>query len=373
MKGTIEMNETNEMHQMDDKLRPRVDWKNRILWILLITSFWYMVVCSMPGEILFGSGASPFRGLVDKLGYMKDATHFTLEMYLSTITAFIVIFIYTGVTRRNRFIFRSFLPKFPGNKISRLLQGLLVGFVMNFGCIVCALISGDIKLFLNFTISQLPFYVFALVCVFIQSSTEELWCRGFMQERINVHYPLWVAILVNGVFFALLHVFNPGANVLPIVDIAICGLSFSIAKWYTGSIWFPMGIHTAWNFTQNFLFGLPNSGLVSEASIWGLDAANARDSLMYNVEFGVEGAFPAVVADLLLGVICLALAAKKGRLGELMQKQVTPRMDPAGPQPWEYRIPQDDSGSGSWHYADDLARKNPADPGQTQENDGDQI
>ena len=84
-----------------------------------------------------------------------------------------------------------------------------------------------------------------------------------------------------------------------------------------------MGVHTAWNFTQNFLFGLPNSGLVSEASIWGLDAASARDSLVYNVAFGVEGAVPAVIADALLGIICLVLAARAGRLGELCGRQVT--------------------------------------------------
>ena len=80
-----------------------------------------------------------------------------------------------------------------------------------------------------------------------------------------------------------------------------------------------MGIHTGWNFTQNLLFGLPNSGLVSEASVFGLDAASARNSFVYNVDFGVEGAMPAVLADILLGVICLILAAKQGRLKELTQ------------------------------------------------------
>ena len=78
-----------------------------------------------------------------------------------------------------------------------------------------------------------------------------------------------------------------------------------------------MGIHTAWNFTQNFLFGLPNSGLVSEASVFKMDAINAQSNLIYNYEFGVEGAIPAVLADALLGIICLILAAKKGRLQEL--------------------------------------------------------
>ena len=163
-----------------------------------------------------------------------------------------------------------------------------------------------------------------------------------MYERINVHYPLWVAILVNGCFFGTLHIFNDGAGFLPIFDIVICGLGFSLAKWYTGSIWVPMGIHTAWNFTQNYLFGLPNSGLVSEASVFGLDAANARTSLIYDATFGIEGGVPAVFADAILGIVCLLLAAKKGRLHELTQKQVTPSKDPQGPQPaYEFKEPKE--------------------------------
>ena len=106
------------------------------------------------------------------------------------------------------------------------------------------------------------------------------------------------------------------------------------------------------NFTQNFLFGLPNSGLISEASVFSLDAANAQDSMFYNVAFGVEGAIPAVLADAALGAVCLILAAKQGRLGELKQKQVTPRKDPEGPQPrYEYKNAVDSEAT-KWHYTD---------------------
>lgn len=327
--------------------KPKVDWKNRIIWIVLVTMFWYVLVFSSISSILFDSGLSPLWHME-----LSGPVKFTLIYYLSTIVELIGIIVYTSVTKRNRFILRSFLPTAAGNRLSSLLLGLLVGFIMNFGCIAWALLAGDIKLFLNFAIGQIPFYIFALICVFIQSTTEELWCRGFMYERINVHYPLWVAIVVNGVFFAFLHVFNPGAGVLPIVDIAVCGLSFSLAKWYTGSIWFPMGIHTAWNFTQNYLFGLPNSGLVSEASVFGLDAANAQNTLIYDVAFGVEGGIPAILADAILGVACLILAARSGRLGELKQKQVTPRNDPEGPQPrYEYKEAIDNEAT-EWHYTD---------------------
>ena len=327
--------------------RKKVDWKNRIIWIMLVTVFWYIFVLSSFDQILFDSGVSPFASID-----MPSSVRFVIKYYLATLLEFVGILVYTRVTKRNRFIFRSFMPSAPGNRLSALLWGLLVGFLMNFGCILWALLAGDIKLFFSFAIGQLPVFLFALVCVFIQSSAEELWCRGFMYERINVHYPLWVAIVVNGLFFAALHMTNPGASFLPIFDIAICGLSFSLAKWYTGSIWFPMGIHTAWNFTQNILFGLPNSGLISEASIFGLDASSAQDSLFYNVAFGVEGAIPAVLADAALGAVCLVLAAKQGRLGELKQKRVTPGKDPEGPQPLsEYKSTVDNSVS-EWHYTD---------------------
>ncbi|MBR0138102.1 MAG: hypothetical protein IJM15_06815, partial [Erysipelotrichaceae bacterium] len=47
------------------------------------------------------------------------------------------------------------------------------------------------------------------------------------------------------------------------------------------------------------IFGLPNSGIVSEYSIFTLEAASARNGLFYNTAFGVEGSIGA----------CLLLAA----------------------------------------------------------------
>lgn len=296
------------------------DRHNFILWILGVTIIWYIFISELIMTPIFGSRSRPIYDLFNGLFHGQGGVDFTVEYYLSTIGGFLLILVYTRVTKRNRFIFRTFLPSHPANTFGILLLGLLVGFAMNFGCILCAMANGDIHLYLSFVSAQIPLFLFALVCVFIQSSAEELWTRGFIYERINVHYPLWVAILINGVFFGLLHIMNPGVGFLPILDICICGISFSLAKWYTGSIWFPMGIHTGWNFTQNFLFGLPNSGLISEESAFALDAASARDSLVYNVDFGVEGAIPAVLADGILGIVCLLLAWKKGRLGELKQR-----------------------------------------------------
>ena len=143
-----------------------------------------------------------------------------------------------------------------------------------------------------------------------------------MYERLHERYPLWVAVAVNGVLFGLLHIFNPGADVIPIVGIIITGLSYSLLRWYSGSIWIAMGIHTGWNFTQNYLFGLPNSGLVSEASVFHLGAANGTTTWVYDWIFGVEGGIPALFIDGLLGVTIIYLACKNGRIKELGMNRV---------------------------------------------------
>ena len=61
--------------------------------------------------------------------------------------------------------------------------------------------------------------------------------------------------------------------------------------------------HAVWNYTQNIIFGLPNSGIVSSFSVFKLDASTAMNSFAYNVGFGIEGT---VVADV---VLILATAA----------------------------------------------------------------
>ena len=70
------------------------------------------------------------------------------------------------------------------------------------------------------------------------------------------------------------------------------------------SLWCAFAIHAAWNFTQNILFGLPNSGIVMPYSVFKLDAATARDSFAYNVGFGIEGT---LFADIILIIACLLL------------------------------------------------------------------
>ena len=86
---------------------------------------------------------------------------------------------------------------------------------------------------------------------------------------------------------------------------------FSLMVYYLDSLWMAMAAHAAWNFTQNFIFGLPNSGTVYDLSIFKLNSATARTSLCYSVEFGVEASATAVLAFVFVSAILLCLEKKK--------------------------------------------------------------
>ena len=299
---------------------------NNIIWILFLIIALYVVGASIFQE--------KFTTFLLTLRDWSSSMYFILGYYTAVLASIIFLAVVLLVIRKNHFILRSFLPAgrkkeiqvkviedtyiaSNNNTVKMLLIGLLLGFLTNFTCVLCALAHGDIKLYFDFSANQIPVLLFALLSVFFQSTSEELWCRGYLYERLNIHYPLWVAVVVNGVFFGLLHIFNPGADVIPIVGIIITGLSYSLLRWYSGSIWIAMGIHTGWNFTQNYLFGLPNSGLVSEASVFHLGAANGTTTWVYDWVFGVEGGIPALFIDGLLGVTIIYLACKNGRIKEL--------------------------------------------------------
>ncbi len=294
---------------------------NRIIWIILAFGGWYILLGDLAviqfEKLLSKAVPNPSGGLA-----------FVLEYYAPLFASCVVFILICAITKKNRFLLDYIKPTKERQSMSQLGIGLLLGFLTNFFCIVCALLHGDIKLSPGFSASQIPLFLLALLCVFFQSTSEELWCRGFMMQRINVHYPLWAGIVVNSIVFGALHSFNDGITALAMADLIICGLAYSLLCWYTGSIWTCFGIHTMWNFTQNFIFGLPNSGLISECSIFHLDAANGMSNWIYSYEFGVEGAVPAVFIDLLLAAVILYLAHKDGRLKELTQSRESLGLEP---------------------------------------------
>lgn len=48
-----------------------------------------------------------------------------------------------------------------------------------------------------------------------------------------------------------------------LLNVFITGILFSYALWRTGSLWWGIGMHMTWDWSQSFLYGVPDSGLLS--------------------------------------------------------------------------------------------------------------
>ncbi|MBQ7740234.1 MAG: CPBP family intramembrane metalloprotease [Eubacterium sp.] len=225
-----------------------------------------------------------------------------LSMYVMFLGIWIIALPICAIFKSNRPILKQLAPNKNGNNFKGLLAGLLLGFGLNGICILISVLTGKIHLYFN-EFNPLLFFVF-LFFVAVQSGAEELVTRVYLYQKLRRRYksPL-VAIIGNSLLFAALHLFNEGITVISVIEIFVSGILFSLLIHYYDSAWGAIMIHTAWNFTQNIVFGLPNSGMVSEYSLFKLEAASAENGLFYNVGFGVEGS----VGSLILYIITIGI------------------------------------------------------------------
>jgi membrane protease YdiL (CAAX protease family) len=83
----------------------------------------------------------------------------------------------------------------------------------------------------------------------------------------------WLAAIVMSLLFGALHLNNGGENAFGISQVVLVGLVFSYALWRTGSLWWAIGFHMAWDWAQSFLYGVPDSGQLSFGRLFQTHAA----------------------------------------------------------------------------------------------------
>lgn len=142
--------------------------------------------------------------------------------------------------------------------------------------------------------------------------SEELVFRGILFRSIEEFGGSWMALLLTSAFFGAAHLANPNASPIAAVGIAFeAGVMLGAAYMLTRSLWLPMGIHAAWNFTQGEIFDIPVSG----TPVRGLLTARLEGPpLLTGNGFGLEASLIAIVIATLFGLWLLWLAIRKGEL-----------------------------------------------------------
>ncbi|BCN29242.1 CPBP family intramembrane glutamic endopeptidase [Anaeromicropila herbilytica] len=131
----------------------------------------------------------------------------------------------------------------------------------------------------------------------IQSFAEEFVFRGFLYQHLSKMKGLSYGIIVTNIIFALLHSFNKGNNIFSFVNIFLIGTAFNIIMLITKNIVTSSAIHAGWNFLNQIVFGLPNSGLVAKDTI--IPSVLDNNSLWVSSMNGAEGGFAATIVLLI--------------------------------------------------------------------------
>jgi len=97
---------------------------------------------------------------------------------------------------------------------------------------------------------------------------EEFRFRGYSQFTLTTGIGFWPAALVLSFIFGIRHfVDNPGETWVGALSVFAYGLFSCFGLRRTGSLWFPIGFHAAWDFGQSFLYAVPDSGYRASGSL----------------------------------------------------------------------------------------------------------
>jgi membrane protease YdiL (CAAX protease family) len=182
-----------------------------------------------------------------------------------------------------------------------LLFGASIGAASLTLAVVCAALGGGLR-FSSAEIALAAFKMLTTSAAFflIAAAFEEVFFRGYPLQTLMRSWPFPLALAPFTGLFALGHLGNPNAAPLfTFINTALAGIWLAVAYYRTRSLWFPLGVHWAWNWTQGPLFGLPVSGITSLNSAPVLRASDYGPAWLTGGAYGIEGGVACTIALIL--------------------------------------------------------------------------
>jgi uncharacterized protein len=141
---------------------------------------------------------------------------------------------------------------------------------------------------------------------------EELYLRGLFFRILSEWLGSWISLAASALLFGFIHMGNPHATVVSSTAIAMeAGVLLAAAYMVSGNLWFPAGIHFAWNFTQGGIFGVAVSGFRATGV---LNSELTGPIILSGGGFGAEASIVAVLVCTAAGIFLLFKAKRRGRV-----------------------------------------------------------
>lgn len=142
----------------------------------------------------------------------------------------------------------------------------------------------------------------AFAMFFCVAAAEEILFRGILFRLIDRRWGFWAALIASALVFGLIHITNDNATLWSSFAIAIeAGLLLGAAYKWAGTLWLPIGIHWAWNYTQGNIFGFAVSGSDAGESLWRITTSGP--DILTGGAFGAEASILSVILGTALSAL----------------------------------------------------------------------
>jgi uncharacterized protein len=185
----------------------------------------------------------------------------------------------------------------------RFWEGCVWGFTMLSAVLLMLWGSGHFRIdSVALSGSSMARYALAWGIAFVAVAiSEEFAFRGYWLFVMAKRVRFWRAALFVSIIFAVAHLGNHGENVLGILQVFAIGMLFCLMIRRTGTLWFALGFHAAWDWAETFFYGTPDSGLLGDGRF--LNSSVQGPNWLTGGSAGPEGS----ILGMLIIVLCALL------------------------------------------------------------------
>jgi membrane protease YdiL (CAAX protease family) len=199
----------------------------------------------------------------------------------------------------------------PSNAFQEIGLGALIGFGLFSFIIAILWLLGFYRVNgINFVAISL---IGALVGAFVSAFAQELIFRAVIYRITEEWLGTWWALLISALLFGLIHLSSAGATIFSALAVALqAGVLLAAAYALTHRLWVALGLHMAWDFANDGIFGVGVAGQSGRALHGLLQADLNGPKLLTGGALGVEASIITLVVMLIAGIILLRIAYQKG-------------------------------------------------------------
>jgi membrane protease YdiL (CAAX protease family) len=150
---------------------------------------------------------------------------------------------------------------------------------------------------------------------FVSALAQELIFRTILFRIAEEWLGTWWAVLISALLFGLIHLTQAGATLFSALGIALqAGVMLAAAYVLTGRLWMALGLHMAWDFANDGIFGVGAVGQTGQTLQGVLKAMLSGPDLLTGGAAGVEASLVTVIVATAAGFLLLWIAYRRGRI-----------------------------------------------------------